>query len=134
MRGLRFYMQDEPLWLLAMRVLNKKYFKKKYLDFIKNEQTKHFIIHELCELGYIRRRSKVMKSVPTRSSRSRLNFTFETIKDFDLNIFFHFWKIEMLTIIDKRKEIVRRNQRLNYLKKFKKFRSGEIDHLSIKST
>ena len=125
-RGIKIHLQEYPLWVLALRILNFKFFKKSDLNFIENKHTRNFLVYELVKLKY---------TTPYSSSSGRrkrgdisLRTTFENVKNFDSKIFLHFWRLEVLLIINNRKEIIRQNQMLSLLKKYKKFKSGEIEN------
>jgi len=121
----RITLQNEPLWLLALRILNFRYFKKSYLDFIKTPMMVHFFVSELEKMGYVRQLSRT--AIPTK--KRRMNKNFITVRDFDLECFFHFWFLEVALIVNEKDSIITRTKRLEY---FKKLKGGRIDNLSVK--
>jgi len=120
--GYKITLQAEPMWLLAMRILNFRYFKKRYLNFIKTPMMIHFFVGELEKLGYIKKLSKSI--IPTK--KKRMNKNFITVRDFDLECFYHFWFLEMALIVNDKNKIISKTRRLRYIKKMK---VGKIDRL-----
>ena len=115
MTGYKIVLQPVPLWLIAMRILNFKFFKKRYLDFIEPPRMRDFFVTELQKMGYVKQISRGVLN----SKKKRMNRNYAVIKDFDAECFYHFWFIEVFLIVEARDAIIARARQLEYVKRAK---------------